>query len=349
LSKAEPRDRPGKPWWAAEGSGAATPATVPRSSSLFAPVRDRYGWRLALVFGNHAPGGVCPYYAGARCRHCDIGAGEGAAFDHQTNRRRLQWFREHYAKLWPELSHLVLYNSGSILNPLEMPRDLLEEILTFADSLPALRAISLESRESFIKPDSLTRTASMLGPGRAVRPILGVETANDRFRNGLLNKQMPHQAVVLAFQAVGEVSRSLGRGRVGLDVNVVVGVPGTTPQTAVEDALQTARFAFEKGVEYDVAVDLNLHPYYPSGRGLASFPGQGRCPLSVLARATVMICEVGRSLAPGSAVFIGWQDEGHDRDPYGRALELADAQAAFDTFNRTQDPICLLALASSLA
>ena len=41
---------------------SAAPAVVPRADSLFEPVRDRYGWRLALVFGNHAAGGFCPYF-----------------------------------------------------------------------------------------------------------------------------------------------------------------------------------------------------------------------------------------------------------------------------------------------
>ena len=112
-------------------SGSAMPGAVPRAESLFEPVRDRYGWRLALVFGNHAPGGFCPYYAAERCFHCDIGAGEGAAFDHATNRQRLAWFREHYQPHLASISHLVLYNSGSVLNPREMPPELLDEIVRF--------------------------------------------------------------------------------------------------------------------------------------------------------------------------------------------------------------------------
>ena len=280
MSNAEARDRPEKPLPAAEISGPAAPVAVPRADSLFAPAWDRYGRRLALVFGNHAPGGVCPYYAAARCQHCDIGGGEGAAFDHDANSRRLQWFRVYYADLWPELNHLVLYNSGSILNPLEMPRDLLGEILDFAGVLPGLRSVSLESRESFIEPDILVQIASKLGPCRCVRPILGLETANDRFRNELLDKRMPRRAVLRAFQAVGEVSRSLGMERVGLDVNIVLGVPGTTLGTAVEDAVETARFALETGVACGVAVDLNLHPYYPKRQGPGEFPRSG--PLSLV-------------------------------------------------------------------
>jgi hypothetical protein len=107
------------------------PKVAPRAASLFEPVRDRYGWRLALVFGNHAPNGRCPYYPRA-CFHCDIGAGEGSAFDHATNRRRLDWFRDHYRAELDSISHLVLYNSGSILNPREMPPEIAALIRSMA-------------------------------------------------------------------------------------------------------------------------------------------------------------------------------------------------------------------------
>src|SRR5262245_14286423 len=83
---------------------------APRAQMRFEPVRDRYGMRLALVFGNHAPGGTCPYYAGELCHHCDIGAGEGAAFDLATNRQRMNWFRDYYRGHLDSISHLVVYN-----------------------------------------------------------------------------------------------------------------------------------------------------------------------------------------------------------------------------------------------
>ena len=38
-----------------ETLASTIPMVAPRAASLFVPVRDRYGWRLALVFGNHAP------------------------------------------------------------------------------------------------------------------------------------------------------------------------------------------------------------------------------------------------------------------------------------------------------
>ena len=119
----------------------------PADRLLFAPARDRYGLRLALVFGNQAPGGQCPYYVAGQCRHCDIGAGEGAAVTSELNRQRLAWFQAKYRQGLPEAAHLLLYNSGSVLNPREMPFEVLDEILVWARSLPAVRIVSLETRE----------------------------------------------------------------------------------------------------------------------------------------------------------------------------------------------------------
>ncbi|HEX3446880.1 MAG TPA: hypothetical protein VHS97_01430, partial [Isosphaeraceae bacterium] len=158
---------------AGETIGTATPSVAPREASLFEPVRDRYGWRLALVFGNHARGGRCPYFPHA-CFHCDIGAGEETAFDRAANRQRLDWFRDYYQAQLGSINHLVLYNSGSILNPREMPPDLLDEILAFARSLGATRIVSVDSREAYIRQGALSRVVSVLGSGIMLRPILGI-------------------------------------------------------------------------------------------------------------------------------------------------------------------------------
>jgi hypothetical protein len=328
----------------AEMPGATIPSVVPRTASLFEPVRDRYGWRLALVFGNHAPGGLCPYVAAQRCFHCDIGSGEGAAFDHLTNRKRLAWFRDHYRPYLASISHLVLYNSGSVLNPREMSQELLDEILAFARSLPAARVISLDSREAYIRPSALRRALDSLADDCVVHPILGLETADDRIRNEVLQKAMPRTAIARVFRDLSRLAAERGAGQVGLDVNIVLGGPGTSNETALDDAVTTARFALDSGLEHGVKVDLNLHPYYAGDRGSARFPDHPRCSLAMAARASSKIAGLARSIAVNSSLFIGWQDEGHDRQREEREREIQRARAAFDRFNQTNDPDCLAEL-----
>ncbi len=314
----------------------------PPEAMRFEPVRDRYGPRLALVFGNHARNGMCPYYVGSRCLHCDIGAGEGAAFDLGSNRGRLEWFADHYGTILDSVSHLVIYNSGSVLNSREMPADFLDEIVIFARSLTAVRVLSLDSREAFIKHECVRRILAVAGERIAVRPILGIESSDDRIRNEILRKVMPRARIIRVFRDLGELAAQYGADRIGLDVNIVIGSPGTTSETAVADAAATALFALRAGALHGVRVDLNLHPYYSGERGRAIFPDHLRCSVATTIAAASTIAELVKSDGAQTNLFIGWQDEGHDREQHERYLELKQAKAAFDRFNQTNDPRVLL-------
>jgi hypothetical protein len=313
-------------------------SAIPHGELLFEPAHDRYGARLALVFGNHAPGGFCPYYVLDRCFHCDIGAGEGAAFDQAANRERLVWLGEYYRQQLASILHLVIYNSGSVLNQRELPPEVLYEIIAFARALPAARVVSLDSREAFIRAGALRRILARCGDELMIRPILGIETADDRIRNEVLDKRMPRTAIARVYRELGALAGEFGPGRIGLDVNVVIGGPGTRRDTAVEDAVATARFALDSGIEHGVSVDVNLHPYYPGARGLARFPDHGRCSPATTARAAAEIAALVRAMSVASCVYIGCHDEGHDSDPIERHAEIAHGRGAFERFNRTNEP-----------
>jgi hypothetical protein len=320
------------------------PSARPADRLLLAPARDRYGVRLALVFGNHAPGGQCPYYAAGKCRHCDIGAGEGAAFTSELNRRRLAWFRGHYRRTLPEVAHLVLYNSGSLLDPQEMPAEVLDEVLAWARSLPALRVVSMETRENAVTELAIRRVADTLGPGRMARLILGLETSNDHRRQKLLAKQMPRAAVERAVAKIAAVAAGLGPERIGLTFNILVGGPGTTSDSALHDALETAHSALETGREARLPVDLNLHPYYPGARGQAHFPAHPRCSPQTVARVASAVARLAGRRVPPSVLFIGTDDEGHDRDRIPPGWRAGAVREAFERFNQSQDPAAVAPL-----
>jgi hypothetical protein len=303
---------------------------IPEPALLFEPVADRYGKRLALVFGNEAPGGRCPFY-GRQCYHCDIGAGEGMKFDTSMNVRRLDFFREHYAEVLPTVAHLVLYNSGSVLNPRELGAASLQAILEWIAGLSSCRVVSLDSREGFITADAMDRVLRSLRSGQQPRPILGLETQDERARLEILNKRMTRSAAEAAFEAAG-----CYQGRVGLDINIVFGLPPFQGSAAVADAEATARFALELAKRYNVPVDFNFHPYYPSRIGREHFPNHPRADLGAaldaIARIQQTIARTGRD----SSVFIGWYDEAHDQEPSMRQAELARYREVFHQFNVTQ-------------
>lgn len=303
---------------------------IPQEALLFEPVEDRYGTRLALVFGNEALGGRCPFY-GRQCYHCDIGAGEGAQFNTTLNRKRLVFFREHYASVLPNVAHLVLYNSGSVLNPREFAPASLREVLEWAAGLPLCRVVSLDSREGFITRDGLGAILNFLRPGQQPRPILGLETQDDSARLGRLNKQMKRGDVEKAFEAVGHY-----QGRAGLDINIVFGLPPFQGAEAVAEAEATARFALELAERFGVSVDFNFHPYYPSRISRRHFPNHPRADLRAAVEAVARIRQTLLEVGHSSSLFIGSYDEAHDQEPEARRVELARYRELFRGFNSTQ-------------
>jgi hypothetical protein len=158
---------------------------------------------------------------------------------------------------------------------------------------------------------------------------------------------MPRAAIARVFRDMSTLAAEVGPGRIGLDVNIVIGGPGTTHEAAVDDAVMTARLALISGIQHGVKVDLNLHPYYPGSRGSARWPGHRRCSLATTVRACAKIVDLVRSIATDSSIFIGWHDEGHDREREQRFLEIERAGAAFDRFNQTNDPGVLNGLESA--
>jgi hypothetical protein len=312
-------------------SALATSAlAVPEAAFLFEPVEDAYGHRLALVFGNEAVNGVCPFHQ-HQCYHCDIGAGEGAQFDFVTNQERLKFFQHHYQADLAKVNHLLIYNSGSTLNQREMSKDTLSHILNYAASLPSCTVISLDSREMFITPKTLTPLLSQVREDQHLRIILGLESQSDQVRIGHLNKRMSKQAIAQVFACVGQYG-----GKIGLDINIIFQPPTLCGEEAIREARLTAEYALTLATKYDVAVDFNFHPYYPSLMSLQKFPDH---PRAILEDGVTAIRQIKQQITASNQpakLFIGWQDEGHDQEAESRQVELGKYQAQFHQFNQTQ-------------
>lgn len=305
------------------------PAVRPHADHLFQPVMDSYGLRLALVFGNHAADGQCPFFKATLCHHCDIGRGEGAAFNLETNQQRLAWYREHFTEPLESTAHLVIYNSGSVLNPAEMPVAFLDHLLDFARELPSVQVISFDSRESFVTAAKVTGVADRLRTDQCVRVILGIESASNIIRNQVLQKEMTDAGIQRALGQLSIAADNVGSDRIGVDVNIVVGGPGTTPQTAADDAAETALFAIRCS---PVSVDFNLHPYYPSQRGVDRFPNHPRCSEEILEESIRGILNACRGVVR-PRIFVGLNNEGHDT---GGPTDSIPTDGWIQAFNATQ-------------
>jgi hypothetical protein len=315
-------------------NAAPTPPYAPAKSLLFPPTTDAYGARLALVFGNESKTGACPFY-GQACFHCDIGAGEGV-FTPALNYQRLQFFRDHYGDVLRGLRHLVLYNSGSLLNPHELSSDTLNHLLAFARSLAGCSLISMDSREQFVQTTIMGQVRAGLRLDQRLRITLGLETQDDHVRGVVLNKHMTRAGMARAFAVLGQHSP-----QVGAALNILFQPPGISPSDAVPESTKTFQYGLELSREFGVPVDFNFHPYYRSVIGSKHFPahtrGRSEDAKAAIAEGRRLIEQSGSD----SKIYVGWYDEGHDQDQGRRASDARDHLAGFLEFNRTQNPTCL--------
>ena len=306
--------------------------SIPDESILFVPVRDTYGRRLALVFGNEFERGECPFYTANQCYHCDIGAGEGTQFTPDMNRGRLEIFQKHYDEAIRSIGHLVVYNSGSTLNKAEMSRITLGNILGYAASLKNCGVVSLDSREMYVTGDALDYVVERLRGDQRARAILGIESQSDEIRIGKLNKIMTKETIERAFQVAEGYD-----GKVGIDINVVFQPPELIGEEAIVEAVETLRYGLDLGSRYAVSVDFNFHPYYPSKRGWIIYKDHPRANLDDAKKALRKMRDEIDARRSDARIFIGWQCEEHDQQPGMRGSELEEGMKMFGQFNVTQD------------
>jgi radical SAM superfamily enzyme YgiQ (UPF0313 family) len=300
---------------------------VPDKSILFEPVRDVYGSRLALVFGNEFNKGECPFYQ-TQCYHCDIGAGEGVQFNYKLNIQRLEFFQAYHKNTLPDTTHLIIYNSGSVLNQKEMSKETLKKILDYAYSLEKCKVISFDSREMFVNNENLNYLLENLREEQQVRIILGIESQSDDVRIGKLKKNMTKQSIEKAFETIGKYNR-----KIGVDVNIVFQVPGLMGEEAIKEAVKTAEYGLSLGEKYDIPVDFNFHAYYQTKKSRGKYPKHPRADLKNGVKALILIRELVKARKSDAKVFIGWQDEEHDQEQEKRKSELDKYKDLFYQFN----------------
>ena len=304
---------------------------VPEKSTLFKPVVDGYGNRLALVFGNEAKDGKCPFY-NRQCNHCDIGAGEGIQFNYKLNQERLAFFKTYYEDVLPKIIHLIIYNSGSILNKVEMSPATLKEVLDYANSLEQCQVISLDSREVYITQANLDRLFQYIRPDRQIQIILGIESQSEDIRINKLNKLMSKEDIERSFALVQQYN-----GKIGFDFNIVFQPPEIVGIEAINEATKTVEYGLNLSQQYNVPIDFNFHPYYPSTKSQKLFPHHPRAELQDALQALISMKKLINSNNSKAKIFIGWQDESHDREQDKRKRELTQYIEIFNQFNIHQN------------
>lgn len=140
-----------------------------------------------------------------------------------------------------ETEVLSLYNSGSMLNPEEIPRAALEQILADIRDLPTIRKVVLETRAEYVSGERLSRLRDILGAGKSLSIAMGLETSDDKKRSLCLNKGCSLAEIRRAVEAA--------RGLARVQLYTILGIPFLTEAEAVEDTVHTIRCARDMGAD----------------------------------------------------------------------------------------------------
>ena len=136
---------------------------------------------------------------------------------------------------------LCVYNSGSFLNPDEIDPETRRVIMEIIASEKAIRVIIFESRPEFITQEVIAEMEQVLGD-RTVEIGIGLETQRDEIREVCINKGFSTQEYLRAAELIADSS-------LHLLTYILVKPPFLTEREAIEDAVETAQFAFQHGTD----------------------------------------------------------------------------------------------------
>jgi hypothetical protein len=128
-----------------------------------------------------------------------------------------------------------VYNSGSMLNPHEIPPDALFGICRKISDMAKFRKVVFETRPEFVKPEYISEIKKCLGAGITLTLAMGLETADDTIRELCINKGCTTSEIG---QAV-ETAHRFGETQ----LYVLYGIPFLTESEAVEDTVAALKKA----------------------------------------------------------------------------------------------------------
>ena len=228
-----------------------------------------------------------------------------------------------------------VYNSGNFLNGAEITPDAQSAIVARIAKEEAVRVLLVESRPEYITAESLNRlTESIARPQPLALEIgIGLESADDRVREGYLRKGISRRAFERAVKRLREAGADL------LTYVMLKAMP-MSEEDALRDVVYTAEFVHEMASKYGVRARIALQPtFVVPGTGLAVDFLAGRYSPPSLR----LVVEAVRRLAPFGDLVVGLWDEGlrtlatpgasgESRECFLRSLQ---------EFNRSQDTGCL--------
>ena len=137
---------------------------------------------------------------------------------------------------------LCVYNSGSFLNPREVPDESRREILSMIAKNDDIEHVIIESRPEYFNADVLRELSEML-KGKTIEIGVGLETHDETIRRAVLNKGVENQAL----EALKGKVRPFDNIR--LLFYVLVKPPFLREGYALRNAVESVEYAFGIGAD----------------------------------------------------------------------------------------------------
>ena len=95
----------------------------------------------------------------------------------------------------------------------------------------------------------------------------------------------------------------------GLWISLVFGPPGRRNEAAIDDLLTGISYSLDLAQRYQLPLDFNIHPFYPSQRSLRMHPDHPRTDLALLHDALAAARAELAARGSDASLFVGWQDD----------------------------------------
>lgn len=162
----------------------------------------------------------------------------------------LEIFQEHFKKQIRRQAlegptAVKIFVSGSFLNPDEVPIEARRKILRSLADYPEIEEVVVESRPDYVTEEVLRECCEALA-GKIFEVAMGLETGDERRRMNIINKGFSNAEFE---QAMGFIQKLKSEYPVRSKVYLLVKPILTTEKEAIIDAIQSAEYAEQAGVD----------------------------------------------------------------------------------------------------
>lgn len=136
---------------------------------------------------------------------------------------------------------LTTYNAGSFINNNEIPLEVQKEICKRVKNHPTIQTLLIESRAEFVTEKTIKPLKEILGNKNLIIAI-GLEAQDDKIRNIYIHKGLSKETYEKAIKIIKEIGAKSS-------TYVFIKPIFLSEKEAVEEAVKTARYAFECGTD----------------------------------------------------------------------------------------------------